>query len=238
MTRYFLVVAVALLPLGTLAQTKAKAKTKPVAAAAAPAPSQFESQLSKEICEDFNKLNATKPFDQLSKDEAMSTLQQSMTQVMMQHPQEVEQLMKDSGADPSVTMRDMGQRVAGKLVTDCPVAMVLFTRLSGSNVPVKAADLTISAAERPLLTTLSTEVCAELTAQDAAKPLASQSKEARSAAMQQTMQKIMKAHAREISQQYGPEIFMDQERIYGLGAKVGSLMATQCPKQLMTLSQP
>jgi phosphotransferase system HPr-like phosphotransfer protein len=230
MIRYFLVLAATLLPLCSSGQAKASAS--------ASSTEQLESRLAAEICQDFDKLNATKPFDQLNKDEATSTIQQSMMQVMMKHPQEMEQLMKASGPDASVVMREIGQRVGSKLATSCPVAMVLFTRLSGSAVSVKAANLTISAEERPLLTILANEVCTDLSAQDAAKPLADQSKEARTAAMQQALQKSMKTHAREISERYGPEIFMDRERIFSLSAKVGSLMTVSCPKQLVTASQP
>lgn len=238
MTRYLLVLAASLLPLGVLAQTKSKVKAKPAAPTTTVSAAQFESQLSTEICQDFNQQNATKPFDQLNKEEAMNTLQQSMMQVMMKHPQEMEQMMKTSGDDASAAMREMGQRVASKLVTDCPVAMVLFARLSGSNISPKAADLALTAEERPLLNTLASEVCADISARDAAQPLASQSKEARTLIMQEAMQKSMKAHAREISERYGPEIFMDQERIFSLGAKVGGLMTAICPSALTSMGQP
>ncbi|GAB3829506.1 hypothetical protein [Hymenobacter jeollabukensis] len=222
MPRYFLALATALLPLATLAQTKP----------AAPSTTPLESQLTAEICQDFDKLNAAKPFAQLSKEEAMSTLQQSMTQVAMNHPQEIEQLMKASGADAQSAMQAMGQRVASQLAADCPVAMTLFARLAGTDpATAQAPDITVSEAERPLLTKLATDICTDLTAQDAKKPLLKMPKADRMAMVQKTMERQIKAHATELTQQYGPTFLQDMPRITAMGAKVGGLMAKQCPTQ-------
>lgn len=241
MTRYFLVVATALLPLAALGQTK----TKPAPAAATSSTSQFESQLSTEICQDFDKLNATKPFAQLSQQEAMSTLQQSMTQVIMQHPQEVEQLMKANGADAQSAMQAMGQRVATKLAADCPVALTLFARMAGTDPaslssagPSSAADLTVSEAERPLLEKLATAICADLSAQDAKKPLAKLPNAERMVLVQQVMMKQMQANQAALTKQYGADFFQDTQRITAMGVKVGGLIAKQCPTQAALFVKP
>lgn len=236
MTRYFLLLATALLPLGALAQTKAK----PAAPAPAASNSQFESQLATEICQDFDKQNAAKPFKQLTKDEAMNTLQQSMTQVMMKHPQELEKMMKTSGPDAAAAMNAMGQRIAGKLANDCPIAIILFTRLNDSPGAADALSsldaeaLTVTPAERPLLEKLAQDVCADLTDVTAKQPLAGMAPDQRMQLIQQSMQRVVKAHAKDISEQYGPEIFLETERLKALGAKVGSLMVSQCPKLVAT----
>ncbi|RAK68039.1 hypothetical protein [Hymenobacter edaphi] len=224
MTRTFFLVAAALLPLAALGQTKATP-----APAAASSTAQLESQLSTEICQDFEKLNAAKPFARLSQEEARSTLQQSMMQTAMRHPAEVEQLMQTGGADSQLAMQALGQRVGVKLMTDCPVALVLFTRLAGRPAETVATlDLTVTEAERPLLEKLAQGVCADLTAVTAKQPLAGQSVDQRLQLIQQAMQRVTKAHAKEISAQYGPEIFLDSERLQTMGAKVGKLTTSQC----------
>ncbi|MCC3156383.1 hypothetical protein LJ737_03990 [Hymenobacter sp. 15J16-1T3B] len=221
MPRYFLALAAALLPFAALAQTKP----------AAPASTaQLESQLSSEICQDFEKLNAAKSFALLSQQEAMNTLQQSMTQVAMNHPQEIEQIMKASGADAQAAMQAMGQRVSTKLAADCPVALTLFARLAGTDTG-SAPDLTVSDAERPLLTKLATDICTDLSAQDAKKPLLKMPKADRMALVQKTMERQIRAHANELTQQYGAGFLQDMPRITAMGAKVGGLMAKQCPTQ-------
>ncbi|KAA9333193.1 hypothetical protein F0P96_09440 [Hymenobacter busanensis] len=219
MTRYFLVVAASLLPLCSFGQTKTQ-----------PATEQLESQLTAEICQDFDKLNAAKPFVQLSQEEAMSTLQQSMMQVMMRHPDEVEQLLKASGSTTQAAMQDLGQRVAVKLVADCPAAMPLFMRLT--NQPATAAtappDLTVTAAERPLLEKMARSMCADLSTVTTPAQLASQPLQQKLHLIQQAKQRVLKTYAKEISSQYGPEILTDPARQNALGAKVGLLAGDHC----------
>jgi hypothetical protein len=231
MTRYFLVFAAALLPLCTVGQTKLKA---------APASTeQLESQLAVEACQELTKQNTARPFAQLSPTEAMGVLQQTMIQVVMKHPQEVEKFMKASGADANVAMRDMGQRVATKLGSDCPVAMPLFTRMAEAQTgAVSPADLQASPAEQPLLDKLAADICTDLSAQDAKKPLAKMPKAERMALVQTMMEKHMKANQAALTKQYGPGFFQDMAAVQAMGVKVGGLMAKQCPAQVAAFTQP
>lgn len=226
MIRYFLVVAGALLPLAASAQTK----TKPAATAAPQAASRFESQLSTEICQDFDKLNAARPFAQLSPEEAGSTLQQSMMRVIMRHPEEAEQLLQAGGTDPQAAMQAIGQRVAVRLIADCPVAMTLFMRFT--NQPATAAtappDLTITAAERPLLEKLAQGMCANLAASTTPRQLAGQPLQQKMQLIQQAKQYALKTYAQEISAQYGAEILADPARLNTLAAKAGLLAVGHC----------
>lgn len=230
MTRYFLVLAAALLPLAGMAQTKAK----PAAAST----TQLESQLSAEICQDFEKLNAAKPFAQLSQPDAMSTFQQSMTQAAMKHPVEIEQLMTANGANASVAMREMGQRVAAILTKDCPLAVTLLSRIAGTEINAQTLDLTANSTEQPLLDKIARSVCADLSAQEVKQPLSQMPKAERIAFFQGSMQKHIMANAEELTKLYGPEFFKDAERIKGMGAKIGALTSTHCPTQVLTLMQP
>ncbi|WP_400193120.1 hypothetical protein [Hymenobacter sp. B81] len=228
MTRYFLVLAAALLPLGAIGQSKP---------ATASATAQLESEITAEVCRDFEKQHKVRSLDQLSKDEAMTLMQEAMKRSMMSRAKQVEKLMKDAGDNSAAVLREMGQRVGARLASECPVALALFTRLAGNTAAVQSADLTIGDAERPLLTRLATAMCTDLTAVDAQQPLSQMSKEARTGQIQQSMQKVLKDHAREVSEQYGPELFMDADRMRALGIKVGGLMAGQCPKLVATFGQ-
>ncbi|RTQ47098.1 hypothetical protein EJV47_19570 [Hymenobacter gummosus] len=229
MTRYFLIAAAALLPLCSIGQAQAQTAST----------AQLESQLATEACQELTKQNTARPLAQLSPTEAMSTLQQTMIQVVMKHPQEVEKIMKANGADPSTAMREMGQRVATKLGADCPVAMALFTRMAEGNTgEASAADLSVSPEEQPLLIKLSTDICTDLSAQDAKKPLAKMPKAERMNLVQAMMEKHMKANQAALTKQYGPTFFQDMERIRAMGVKVGGLMAKQCPTQAAAFTRP
>lgn len=231
MTCYFLALSIALLPLSTLAQTKAKAAaTTAPATSTASGNAQFETQLSTEICQDFDKLNATKPFAQLSPEESMYTLQRSMTQVIMRHPGEVKQLLQASGTSTQDAMQAIGQRVAVRLMADCPVAMALFMRVT--NQPATGAtappDLTITDAERPLVEKLAQGMCANLAATTTPEQLASQPLQYKLQLIQQAKQRVLKTYAKEISAQYGPDILADPALQNALMAKAGLLAVNHC----------
>ncbi|KUG07960.1 hypothetical protein ASU33_07045 [Solirubrum puertoriconensis] len=189
---------------------------------------KFERDVAAAVCQDLERENKTRSFNQLSKEEAMTLLQSLMTRHLTSNPKELEKLIKAANNDPSAAQA-MGQRVGGRLASECPIALALFARLAGAPAPADASLLTATEAERPLLNKLADELCTEFSAHDSKTPLAKMAKADRTALMQQNMQKVMKAHAKEITDLYGPEIFFEQEKLHAFGMKVGASMTGKCP---------
>lgn len=226
MLRYLLALAAFAAPLLASAQT-----------AVPPAVAKFEGEMATAICQDLEKENKTKPFDKLDKAQATSLFQAVMVRTFTARQAQAEKVMKANKMESQEAMQDFGKRVALRLAGECPTAMSLFVKLSGADASVNSADLAISEAERPLLESITAGTCTGLTASNAKQPLSGMSKADRTALMQQTMQGVMKEHAKELSAQYGPEVFFDTERLRALGMKVASLMATKCPSILTALSE-
>ncbi|GAA4392321.1 hypothetical protein [Hymenobacter koreensis] len=229
MHRFILVLAVALAPLLTSAQN-----TKP---APTPALAKFEGDMTASLCKEFEKENAVRPLAEFSKDQAQTFMQGLMKDYITAREKEVTKLFKDNGGVSNATMEAMGRRVGMRLASECPVAMVLFVRLAGGSTDVPASSLTISDAERPLLNDMADGVCQRLEQSNKQKPLTSLPKADRMALVTQTMQEVMKSNAKRISDQYGPEIFMDPEKLKAMGMKVGGIMATKCVTVLTAVGQ-
>lgn len=189
------------------------------------------------ICQDLEKENKIGSLDKLDKAQAMSVFQTVMMRAFTARQQEAEKLMKANKMESSEAMQEFGKRVAMRLASECPTAMALFVKLSDKGGDVNAASLAISPAERPLLESLNAGTCAGLSAANARQPLSGMSKADRTALMQQVLQSVMKEHAKEISAQYGAEVFFDTEQLRTLGMKVASLMAGKCPSILTDLGQ-
>lgn len=204
---------------------------------------QLEREMADAICQDFERENKTRPLAELTKEEATTMMQNSMFKVMSARATEVEKILKKNKQDPNTAMREVGQRVGAQLAGNCPVAMLLFARLSGNKAAadavgsVDAASLAISAAERPLIETLAADACTELGRLNAATPLAGQTTEARQTAVQQAILHAAKAHAKEIGDFYGADVFFDTEKLKVIGMKIGSLMASKCTPLIAEMGQ-
>ncbi|MBO0360536.1 hypothetical protein J0X19_21420 [Hymenobacter sp. BT186] len=197
-----------------------------------PAAAKFENEITATVCREMEKEDQKTPFAQLDKAAAQTVFQQVVTRAFEPRQKEAEKLYKSNSIDYSQVMRSVGQRVAGRLAGECPVAVKLFMRMANQPANASMTDTKITEAEKPLLTKIASETCTELTKSNSQKPLAQIPKAERQALMQQAMQQTMKAHATEITNQYGSEIFFDADRLRGFGMKVGLLMASECLQEI------
>lgn len=217
MLRYLLLAAPLLLANLSLAQS-----------APTPAAIKFESAIATEICQDLEQQNQKSPVDKLDKAGAQAVLQQVMMRAFTSRQKEAATLYKTTDAEREAVMTSVGQRVAGNLMQNCPTAMKLFVRMTGSAISTESMNTTVTEAERPLLTAIATDACTDLMATNAHQPLRQMPKPERLALVQQSMQVQMKKRATEISTLYGAEVFFDTTRLQNIGLKIGIIMAGNC----------
>ncbi|MCC2546792.1 hypothetical protein LJY25_10085 [Hymenobacter sp. BT175] len=197
---------------------------------------KLEQEMATAVCQDLEKENVKNPVAKFTKEQAMAFLQQSMMKVATSRAAEVQELLQATGKSPEEAMQEVGQRVGQRLISSCPTAITMFAGMAGSSRAIDPAASVVTPAERPLIEAMASDMCTDLERTNAKQPLAKMTKPERNVVLQKLMTTIMQTRAREITAQYGEDIFQDTERVRNLGVKIGIQMVGRCPATVSGLA--
>ncbi|UOQ72971.1 hypothetical protein [Hymenobacter cellulosilyticus] len=185
-----------------------------------------------DMCRQLTAENAKQPLENLTAQEA----QQLFVRLIMSSASTSPELVTALTSNPAGANKYgeiLGKKIGLWLLKECPITQPLFMKMGAQEISKKQP---IPAAEAKILQPMAVEVCHDLEARQKKQDLNALTPEKRSEVLQEVVQKSMKAHAKELTQQYGADIFLDSERMRAVGTKLGLQMGTQCPNILMMLA--
>lgn len=199
--------------------------------------------LAATLCTRIEEAGRTRPFEQLTAQEADALFTNLMVTGMSEQADAFMALMSE-GEKRNLTSHELGQRVGRatvlRLSTSCPGSMALVMRTSAAQREAGAHAKSmnnISAEEKVLLQPMADSACAQLAVRDAREPLRNLSPAARKQEMGRVLQTLMLKNMPALLKLYSLEQIGDQAKMEMIGIKLASLMMTQCPTYLIMLGQ-
>ncbi|GGF01245.1 hypothetical protein [Hymenobacter cavernae] len=188
--------------------------------------------ISADMCRQLEAENKKSPLTKLSQDEAIQLFTRLMLASAANNPT-FTRLIVAHKSDARSYGEQLGKNVATLMVSECPVSLPLFMKLGAQQMREKHS---MSEQEIKLLTPIASAVCQNLEDRQKKQDLATLSAQERIQLLGETMQQAMKPYAKELSQFYGPDIFLDNKRMEEVGSKLAIQMAEHCPASLGTIS--
>lgn len=196
-----------------------------------PADSVAEQKLinlvSADLCRQLEQENKKNSLSTISQEDAKQLFVRIFTKTATSN-KELMRKFEAMGPEAGAYGEQLGRRVAFVLIKECPVSQPLMMRLGGAEVNKQQA---LAPEEVAVLKPIATAMCRDL--QPRVPELKKMTPEQRMQELTQAFQKNLKPYAKEISQFYGADVFLDSERMKSLGTKISLQMATQCPEVLL-----
>jgi ABC-type transporter MlaC component len=183
--------------------------------------------LSTDMCQQLEQENKKKPLRDISQAEA----QQLFVRIFTKSVSDDEALMQKFealGPGARAYGEKLGRGVGITLLQECPVSQPLLMRLGGEQANKEQA---LQPKEVAVLKPIATAMCRDL--QPRVAELKKMTPEQRLQELTQAFQKNLKPFAKEITQFYGADVFLDPERMKALGTKISFQMAGQCPEVVL-----
>ncbi|WP_215137851.1 hypothetical protein [Hymenobacter sp. ISL-91] len=185
-------------------------------------------QVSADMCRRLEVENQKNPLTKLSKAEAEQLFSRLFLQAAASNDELATFLTTIGEQGAREQGEQLGRKVGLLMMRECPVGQQLFMRLGGEQVNQQQG---VKPEETKLLQPIATAMCRDLTPRVAELrklPLAK-----RMETLTEVLSKNLKPHAKQLSQLYGADIFLNKEGMEKLGVKIAALMAPQCPEVLV-----
>ncbi|MDU0369787.1 hypothetical protein ACFPAF_05225 [Hymenobacter endophyticus] len=192
---------------------------------------QLVQRVANQVCAELIKEDKKKSVATLSQAETKQLFVRLFTRVASTDDELIAKIT-EMGPAASTYGEQLGRQVGVVMLKDCPASRPMFMRLGGAELSERQP---LAAAEIKVLKPIASAMCRDLQPRIAA--LQKLSPEERMKALTQAFEKNLKTSAKEISQQYGAEIFLDGERMKELGTKISLQMATECPDVLLLFAE-
>ncbi|SNR52598.1 hypothetical protein [Hymenobacter mucosus] len=197
----------------------------------APADSVAEQKLvqavSADMCRQLELESKKRSLDNLSQEEAQQLFVRLFTKTATDNKELMRKIIA-MGPAAQTYGQQLGRRVGIVMMQECPVSQPLFMRLGSAQV---SKQQEVKPEEVAILKPIATAMCQDL--QPRTAELKKMTLEQRTQELIQAFQRNLKPYAKEISQLYGADIFLDQKRMETIGTKISLQMASQCPEVIL-----
>jgi hypothetical protein len=183
--------------------------------------------VSADLCQQLEQENKKNSLSTISQEDAKQLFVRIFTKTATSN-KELMRKFESMGPEAGAYGEKLGRKVALVLIKECPVSQPLMMRLGGAEVNKQQA---LKPEEIAVLKPIATAMCRDL--QPRVAELKNMTLEQRMQELTQAFQKNLKPYAKDISQFYGADVFLDQEGMKALGTKISLQMATQCPEVLL-----
>lgn len=200
-----------------------------------PADSVAEQRLvqrvAAQMCTELTKENQKKSIQNLSETEAQQLFVRLFVRVAT-NDKELAAKVKAAGPNAEAYGQQLGRKVGLVMIAQCPVSQSLLMRLGSAQL---SKQQPLGPEEAAVLKPIASAICRDL--QPRVAELKKMSVEQRMQELTKSFEKNLKASAKEIAQQYGADIFLDETRMKELGSKISIQMASECPEVVVLFAE-
>jgi len=190
----------------------------------------FVQQVSQTVCTKLAEEDKKQPLSKLSPADAQALLAEVLQSSMQEHIDEMSTLMSvNKVSKPRKLGEAVGREVVMQMVKDCPISQPLLMSVGMAQLKNLPG---ITPEEKPVLTTVATEICQRLEAENTKAPLADRSAAERKQVVEAAMQGSVLKHMEALSNYYGFKAISNRAHMEDVGRKIAILMSDQCPSYI------